>query len=169
MSAPALPQPPTCACEATAVRIRLRANGARAYVLQCLDCGREVRAVKKDGAEVRALAEYPSAFDDTLRERWRTTYSAYWEQRRQAQVDEREQESIAWWQRYNAYLKTPRWIAKRTMVLDRAGGLCEGCRRLKATQVHHLTYDHVGNELLFELVAVCDACHRVLHPDMDDR
>jgi hypothetical protein len=29
--------------------------------------------------------------------------------------------------------------------------------------VHHLTYAHVFNEFLFELMAVCDECHDRLH------
>ena len=37
--------------------------------------------------------------------------------------------------------------------------MCEGCGVRRAAQVHHLTYEHVGDELLFELVAVCGQCH----------
>ena len=38
----------------------------------------------------------------------------------------------------------------------------------KATQVHHLTYQHVFAEFAFELVAVCDECHARLHPRNDN-
>ena len=32
-----------------------------------------------------------------------------------------------------------------------------------ATQVHHLTYAHLGDELLFELISVCDDCRKRIH------
>jgi len=32
-----------------------------------------------------------------------------------------------------------------------------------ATEVHHLTYQHVGHEFLFELVAICRECHTRWH------
>jgi len=65
--------------------------------------------------------------------------------------------------RYHEYLKTPEWRAKRRLVIERARGLCEGCGINAATQVHHLTYEHVGAEFLWELRAVCDGCHERAH------
>lgn len=64
-----------------------------------------------------------------------------------------------------AYLQSPEWRARRQRVMERAAGLCEGCRSRKATQVHHLTYKHWARELLFELVALCDDCHAICHED----
>ncbi len=68
-----------------------------------------------------------------------------------------------WWEKYNAYLATEEWAERRRRVIDRCGGTCEGCRNRPVEHVHHLTYDHVGNELLFELVGLCLRCHRVAH------
>lgn len=64
---------------------------------------------------------------------------------------------------YAAYLDTFEWAERRDKVLARADGLCEGCGSAEATQVHHLTYAHVGYEFLFELTAICAACHGRLH------
>jgi 5-methylcytosine-specific restriction endonuclease McrA len=64
---------------------------------------------------------------------------------------------------YEAYLQSDSWRARREIVFERCGGLCEGCRRQRATQVHHLTYANVGNEFLWELVAVCRECHERVH------
>jgi hypothetical protein len=69
-----------------------------------------------------------------------------------------------WWARYDAYLKSPEWHARRRLVLKRANGVCEGCGLRPAAQVHHLSYTHVFNEFLWELRAVCLACHQALHP-----
>jgi 5-methylcytosine-specific restriction endonuclease McrA len=71
-----------------------------------------------------------------------------------------------WWRVYGDYLGSPEWEERRRLVLDRAGGACEGCRCARATQVHHKTYRHVGAEFLWELVAICNDCHQRLHPRM---
>lgn len=64
---------------------------------------------------------------------------------------------------YAEYLRSPAWASKRERVMQRAGGVCEGCRGRPATEVHHLTYEHVTQEFLFELVAICGDCHARLH------
>ena len=87
-----------------------------------------------------------------------------WEERRAQQAAERERESQEWWDWYNSYLKTPAWALRRSLVMDRCHGRCEGCRQASAFHVHHLTYEHAGNELLFELVALCRDCHQIAHP-----
>lgn len=65
-----------------------------------------------------------------------------------------------WWAWYADYLKSPIWAERRQLVLYRAGGICEACRAAPATEAHHLTYDNVGQEPLFDLVAVCQSCHQ---------
>jgi 5-methylcytosine-specific restriction endonuclease McrA len=73
-----------------------------------------------------------------------------------------EQQQRDWWAWYTAYLNSPQWAGRRRLVLERARGLCEGCRKRRATQVHHLTYRMAGEEMLFQLVAVCDDCHDLI-------
>ena len=63
---------------------------------------------------------------------------------------------------YDKYLKSKVWRAKRTAVMHRAKGVCEACGEAPPQQVHHLTYDRVGREPLFDLVAVCRECHEQL-------
>lgn len=65
--------------------------------------------------------------------------------------------------KYQAYLFSEEWKNRRSKVFKRAQGLCEGCLDARATEVHHLSYAHVFDELLFELVALCDECHRKTH------
>lgn len=64
---------------------------------------------------------------------------------------------------YDAYIRSERWAEKRAMILKRCGHKCEGCGMNPATQVHHLTYEHLGDELLFELVGLCRDCHERVH------
>jgi len=102
----------------------------------------------------------------------REQQAAEWErQRREAQA-QREEESRQWWEAYERYLITPTWLEKRRLVMQRAGGLCEGCRKARAIEVHHLRYpsgvlpgsaEWIRAEKLFDLVALCADCHKDLH------
>lgn len=64
---------------------------------------------------------------------------------------------------YAEYLQSEDWWERRTLVVERANGRCEGCRKAEAVDVHHLSYEHVTAEFLFELVALCAACHERIH------
>jgi len=69
---------------------------------------------------------------------------------------------------YAEYLASPQWKALRAHVMDRCGGLCEGCRENAAEDVHHLTYQHIRREFAFELVGLCRECHTRWHEDMGE-
>jgi len=60
---------------------------------------------------------------------------------------------------YQEYMRSPQWAELRALVLHRDNGMCRGCGKLRARDVHHLSYDHLYSEFLFELVAVCRSCH----------
>ena len=64
---------------------------------------------------------------------------------------------------YVAYMNSPKWKKLRTLILQRDRNLCRGCLLQPATEVHHLTYEHVYNELAFELISLCDDCHDRAH------
>jgi hypothetical protein len=49
--------------------------------------------------------------------------------------------------------------------MKRCGGICEGCGERPVAHIHHLTYEHMGDEFLFELAGVCIPCHHRLHPE----
>ena len=66
---------------------------------------------------------------------------------------------VKFWEWYSVYLSSLIWQRRRQAVMRRARGICEACQVASATEVHHLTYAHVGREPLFELVAVCTKCH----------
>jgi 5-methylcytosine-specific restriction endonuclease McrA len=70
---------------------------------------------------------------------------------------------------YDAYMASPAWRRKRQMVLDRDGGICQGCRKHAASEVHHMTYVRFGCEMLFDLVSVCEDCHDKIHGRTHDR
>jgi 5-methylcytosine-specific restriction endonuclease McrA len=151
----------TCGGSDFALRKRMKANGTLlyAYQYQCMQCGCESGTVK--ASEVERLRLPSSAWDDTLHRKWWDGIQAAYDQQKQANRAE-------WFKGYDAYLASPAWKTKREKVLSRANGTCDGCGDRPPVQVHHLTYKHVGNEFLWELRAVCNACHDRAHEERAD-
>lgn len=68
---------------------------------------------------------------------------------------------------YHEYLASRKWAAKKDIVKFRSGGRCERCKNGSQRAVHHLTYEHVGDEYINELLAVCQGCHDYLSARTD--
>lgn len=138
---------------------RVNANGVVIPGFCCTTCG-AWKAVKKALAPpVEALPEY----DGSARDR-------YWKARGEKYEAERQRDERDRWDEYSAYLATQKWAVKRAAVLERDAHLCQACRSRKATQAHHLTYAHIYDEPLFDLVAVCEPCHeRITKMDRERR
>lgn len=65
---------------------------------------------------------------------------------------------------YKEYLRHPRFLAVREVVFQRAAGLYERCGLRPPTEPHHLQYPPWGTfDVPENLLAVCHACHCVLH------
>jgi hypothetical protein len=69
--------------------------------------------------------------------------------------------------KYAAHMKTAKWQGSRILVIRRCKGICERCHKWPVVNIHHLTYERVGNELPEDLLGVCSRCHRELHKEMD--
>lgn len=153
-------EPLNTPCSHSQKELRQKRNkgGALQYIDQCLRCGRSVGQFRKHSQVVDA-----PLWDYTLEDKYSDSYKRERAAIIQKHVRIQRNRTVGFWKQYDEYLKSPDWIARREKVFERAKGLCEGCRAKKATQVHHLTYLHVYNEFLFELVAVCDECHERLH------
>ncbi len=135
-------------------------NGVTHIRHQCLVCGApiEMSLSRKSVPDWESLPEW----DQGLRSRWAEANSEYWRQ----QNEQAFQDSLAEKRRRHAeYLQTPAWRERRALRLAFDNARCQarlvGCRGV-ATEVHHTTYEHWGNEPLFDLVSVCRPCHRKL-------
>lgn len=142
--------PRPCASCAKVTESRLRrlrcSNGTFQIKWQCTECG-----AATSNALSHAAVDYPEHLEG-----WDTTL----ESRRQRQVRDLNSADLARRRaEYRQYLLTPEWRARRQLVMEREGGMCQGCRIEPAAEVHHLTYAHVRAEFLFELVALCRPCH----------
>ena len=160
-----------CGHEETAFRERRLGNGGVQYVRQCHRCGKATtNPIKRADAIYQNRSTIPPPFDDALLETWERDKSQAYEQ-----IDRDYRNRVnafsspdlnpddEWQIRYNAYLASPAWTKKRKLVLERANNLCEGCREHAAAEVHHLSYENMSDEFLFELVALCKKCHDSIH------
>lgn len=70
---------------------------------------------------------------------------------------------------YAKYLQTDHWKTTRKAAIDRAGGVCQFCRSTEQLNVHHNTYERLGEELPSDLLVLCQTCHATLHEVQDGR
>jgi len=135
-----------CTCRSSGgatIRWRTIAGGTVIYQAQCEGCGgARGTSLKQDRVRQMLGGADPPRWNDA------------------ATVDHSE---TALDRPYDDYLRSDAWRAVRYKVMERAGYCCEGCGIGPATAVHHLIYEHIGAEFLWELVAVCDACHKRAH------
>lgn len=137
-----------CTHEVQEVRRRTYSNGVTHCVIQCLDCGLNVRSVPKISIPDLDALEW---WDEALVERRH-------KERDRAFQHQREERR----ERHAEYLASSEWWERRSMRMDMDSFVCQarlpGCF-ITATEVHHHTYRFWGNEPLFDLVSVCRHCH----------
>lgn len=72
-------------------------------------------------------------------------------------------------QDYVKYLRTPHWRRMRTLAFYRYGKKCRRCGNYGTNrnpiQVHHRSYDHLGDERIEELEVICKNCHTFHHQE----
>ena len=156
----------TAQCDHWGVNVRSFkcANGTIQFVYQCAECGEKVGNPIKKQAAIVAVGGNPDLilpFDEHARDCARESRA---EARQAARANELAEFRV--W--YGEYQKSAEWAAMRAKVMQRAKGLCEGCLSRPAVDVHHLTYDNVGQEFAYQLVALCRPCHERAHESRAD-
>lgn len=141
-----------CPHEERSHRSYRTANGRVEVRHQCLRCGDRGKVIPQ--AQVLALGLVATRLplcepDDNER---------YWDASRRDQAVRLEK----WFAIYFRYMQSPEWRSIRERVLARDKEVCQGCLKEKAIEAHHLTYAHIGEEFLFELVAIGPRCQRRL-------
>ena len=61
------------------------------------------------------------------------------------------------------YLRSDHWAAVREAALKRAGHRCQVCNAPDRLDVHHRTYERLGNEEPGDVTVLCRRCHAVFH------
>lgn len=69
---------------------------------------------------------------------------------------------------YQEYLKSDHWLRFRQHVLFSANNRCQLCNRNGGyggvtLNVHHRTYENLGNESVRDVVVLCQNCHHTFH------
>ena len=148
-----------CDCEHRQLVFRVHKDGSEHFVYQCLLCGKTAhQAISEARAFAMNGGEKPPLIDQERLKKWIGA-------KHQAMKDAESEARGPAEAEYNIYLASAEWEAKRQLILKRADGMCEGCGLAKATDVHHKTYEHRYEEFLFELVALCHACHVRVHEE----
>ena len=159
-----------------------QSNGVSIYRNVCLNCWDNSKNIKKDEALKIGIYDKAelSAINQLKDEKYYGSLWSYFSKlkqdeyikRKEAESEkfrkEQQDKSSEWWQRYKEYLKTDKWQKKRLKVLERDKNLCQACLVNTATQVHHLTYQRVTDEPMFDLISICSPCHEKLHKKEHD-
>lgn len=64
---------------------------------------------------------------------------------------------------YKVYLDSPHWKAIRKRLYREYEYKCAMCGSPKNLNVHHITYDNLGEEKDEDLTVLCQKCHSELH------
>lgn len=68
------------------------------------------------------------------------------------------------WERYYEYIRSVAWAEKRLEAFERAKYKCQLCGARKTFfEVHHNTYENLGNEPPEDLIVLCVNCHNEFH------
>ena len=62
-----------------------------------------------------------------------------------------------------AYMKSDKWHMLKQARLAKADYECEACGSTHRLELHHETYERLGDEYLSDLKVVCHSCHTKIH------
>lgn len=159
-------------CDHSRREFRQQTNtvGQQCFYWQCLDCNTYQQIARAKLPEGIAIDDLQKVDRTPRINEWRAAY--YEEDSRicgkyDQLLEERLQEDRVLDSEarvfYSDYMQSNEWYTKRELVLARDNYVCQGCLKRRATQVHHLTYEHLGVEFMWELLSICDECHSRLH------
>ena len=136
---------------------KLKSNGDYFIKKQCFKCGESISSQCKfldiGGKNKLHLIR---DFDEDLN-------NSFYELKREVKIEMRKEEILKHTKKYYEYLESDLWKLKRKYVLKRDNNICQACLSAEANDVHHLTYNRVFDEPLFDLISVCRNCHKKIH------
>ena len=147
-----------CNCETKKQVFRVFRNGVKHFGEQCQLCGSFFSKKKSEINE-----EVLPAFDETIKKQYYDNINRHWEQKREEHQNKLQQQRAIRRLEYESYIESEIWKKRRQVILERDRWICQGCLHRKAVDVHHLTYDRLGDELAFDLISLCRQCHDKAH------
>lgn len=166
-----------CTHERTVIRRKLTAVSGWLPRSQCKDCGHYgkggFQTISKAELRRRGIFDVMKLpeFDEDAFARASLDYAKHQRDRENARrlsalIERSDNEEAA---ANDPYYSSPEWKELRQLVIARANGVCEGCGKHAATQVHHLHYRTFTREFLWDLRAVCRGCHERVHDIQHER
>ncbi len=140
----------------------VKPNGSPWYRFQCSDCGAPLQPTQLKHVIVRQFEESGNCvqgWDNDSENRYLLDFYRNITEIRKIHGWDNQ----SWWQRYDQYLRSPKWRSLRLQILERDNYTCRLCSTNPATQVHHDTYERVGHEFCDDLLSVCLSCHYAFH------
>lgn len=74
-----------------------------------------------------------------------------------------------WLNTYTKHMASKAWAEKRAHIFHLRGRACERCGSTDDLEVHHKTYDRLGNEADDDLCVLCEECHEKEHARLASR
>lgn len=154
-----------CSCQNRELRFRFNDDRMKVWhTMQCVVCGKTSAIpfnIKSfDGAKPLDGLLYKAWLDDVKKSKELEISAAKSEYHERIAALDKYRETF-----HKRYLRTDAWSKKKALVRLRSREWCERCGKKKGEEVHHLTYDRLGDELLTDLVHLCGACHNLIHSD----
>src|SRR5262245_22888182 len=115
-----------CEHKNTTPKWLLTSNGGKQLRPQCSDCGHVGECLPHHMAR-HDTPEVDQEARDRRHELIGAELDQRWAARREQWEAQRDAEREDWFAQHNEYLNTPEWWTRRQAVMNRAGGLCEGC------------------------------------------
>ncbi len=133
--------------------------------MQCLDCWQSIGDSIKHASIPADQKANIKDFDTQARDDYWNKKAQERKKAAQIDMDSVKERLDARRALYVQHLQSDAWSELRLKVIQRENNLCQGCRSAPIQNVHHMTYDRLGAELLTDLVGVCRSCHERYHPD----
>jgi len=64
---------------------------------------------------------------------------------------------------YNEYINSDKWVERKKLYYKNNKKKCICCETTKDIQLHHITYNSLGNELDKDIAPICEKCHKEFH------
>lgn len=64
---------------------------------------------------------------------------------------------------YEEYLKTKHWLKVKARYVLKYVKMCSMCESTTWIDLHHITYNRIGNERDEDLIWLCRTCHKKIH------
>lgn len=156
-------------------RVRQLADENPSVTFGCLDCDAVLRPQGREHFREMLSTPYELNEDPGLHGRYLYTglhcerYQKDRETRWGQEWDRQEHEYQKWLLElralpYDEYLRSAHWVRRRTEKLEGAGRRCELCAGSRAPlDVHHRTYERMGEKQDGDLIVLCRGCHETFH------